>query len=145
MNDDRYRDNQTRHQRDRDLGCVGDQDVLSALVGSAQFADVPVKLLQSGRDVVQNLGEFGWHPRDRLRSMLSGSPPLVHALGPKPWTFNGPLSSEAAGQAKHDAFAAEFSIYGLVATRFAELAGVRPRADALAKGSLNAWSPPASA
>ena len=69
MNDPRYRDNQTRHQRDRDLGCVGDQDVLSALVGSEPFADVPVKLLRSGRDVVQNLGTYGWLPRDRLRAM----------------------------------------------------------------------------
>ena len=124
LDDPRYRDNQTRHRRDRDLGCVGDQDVLSALLARERFAGVPVRLLRSGIDVVQNLGAFGWHPRHRLRALARGSPPLVHALGPKPWDFADTLPHDAPPQVRHDAAVAEVSVYTQVARRLADAAGL---------------------
>lgn len=67
-----------------------DQDVLNALVGSAEFAAFPVRLLRTGRDIIHCGGALGYSLSERI-SGLFGSPPLVlHAIGGKPWVLLGP-------------------------------------------------------
>jgi hypothetical protein len=64
---------------------LGDQDVLTALLGSAHFSDVPLQLLRRGRDIAQCFGPAGFTVGERLASLAHGAPALIHAMGPKPW------------------------------------------------------------
>lgn len=81
----------------RPLHLLGDQDVLAALLASAQFGDVPLHYIRNGPDMVQHSGANGFHVVDRLRTVLSGPPAFVHMLGRyKPWSF------AAVPDARHD-------------------------------------------
>lgn len=73
----------------RPLHMIGDQEVLTGLLGAVDFADVPLKLLRRGTDIAQCFGPSGFTPRERLRSLVMGRPALVHAMGPKPWQRGG--------------------------------------------------------
>ncbi|TNC74606.1 hypothetical protein [Rubellimicrobium roseum] len=63
---------------------MGDQDALSALLGSRDFAHVPVQPLRRGRDIAQCFKEDGYSPTERLANLRS-LPPFIHAQGGKPW------------------------------------------------------------
>ena len=77
----------------RPLHLVSDQDVLTALLASEEFAAVPLHLLRNGRDIAQCFQEDGYAVHDRLRNaFLRRTPPLVHAQGGKPW-IKGPRAS----------------------------------------------------
>ncbi|WP_432544289.1 nucleotide-diphospho-sugar transferase [Kineococcus sp. SYSU DK002] len=82
-----YREAQQQDWTRRPLHLLGDQEVLTALLGSAQFAAVPLRLLRQGVEIAQCYGPAGFTPRDRLTAALPGRsvPPLVHAMGVKPW------------------------------------------------------------
>jgi hypothetical protein len=67
------------------LHMVTDQDALTALIGSRDFADVRVLLLKRGRDIAQCHGSGGFTPWERARCVVKGLPSLVHSMGPKPW------------------------------------------------------------
>ena len=71
----------------RPLHLLGDQEVLTALLGSREFSHVPIHLLRQGIDIAQCYGPAGFTPADRLRAALPGGrvPALVHAMGLKPW------------------------------------------------------------
>ena len=69
---------------ERPLHMIGDQEVLTALLGATQFADTPVKLLRRGADIAQCFGPAGFTPLERIRSLFAGGPAVVHALGAKP-------------------------------------------------------------
>jgi hypothetical protein len=64
---------------------MGDQDVFTALLGSVEFADVPVHLLRDGLDIAQCFEEDGYRAVHRLRNCFRGLPPLIHSQGSKPW------------------------------------------------------------
>jgi hypothetical protein len=64
---------------------LGDQDVLTALLASTQFADVKLQVLQRSKDIVQHFHVLGYPPHERLLNLVSGMPPLIHSQGPKPW------------------------------------------------------------
>lgn len=70
---------------ERPLHMRGDQDVLNALLGSRAFAAIPVRQLRCGRDIAQCCKADGFSPLDRLRHAFRSLPPLVHAMGGKPW------------------------------------------------------------
>ena len=72
----------------RPLHMVGDQDVLTAVLGSKPFADVPVRFLKRGSQIIQNFGPAGYTLPERLRNLLCGLPPLIHAQGRKPWEYS---------------------------------------------------------
>ncbi len=44
----------------------GDQDVLTALLTSTEFADIPLKMLRRGKDIVQFDGVWGYTTTERL-------------------------------------------------------------------------------
>jgi hypothetical protein len=78
---------QTRAWKDRPLHLLGDQEVLTALLGSQRYADVPIHYLCRGLHIVQASGAAGYTVSERLLNLVLGRslPPLVHSQGLKPW------------------------------------------------------------
>jgi hypothetical protein len=70
---------------ERPLHMIGDQEVLTALLGSAAFKEVRIKLLKRGSEIAQCMGPAGFTPTERIKSFLSKTPPLIHSMGAKPW------------------------------------------------------------
>jgi hypothetical protein len=66
----------------------GDQDVLTGLLGSEEFAHLPIHWLRRGRDVAHcfQLGGVGYNVHERLRNIARGVPPVfAHSCGDRPW------------------------------------------------------------
>ena len=63
----------------------GDQDVLTALLTSTEFAHVPLRVLRRGKDIVQFDGVWGYTTAERLRNLLGDGPTFIHSMGCKPW------------------------------------------------------------
>lgn len=89
-----YRAAQAKPWYERPLHMVGDQEALTGLLASSDFSHVPVVQLRRGHDIAQCFGPAGFTPLERLRSLRSGDPPFVHAMGPKPW-IDPPAASGA--------------------------------------------------
>jgi hypothetical protein len=64
---------------------VGDQDVLTALLTSEEFAKIPIKILRRGNEIIQFFGLYGYTIRERIMGCLGGGASFVHAQGSKPW------------------------------------------------------------
>ena len=81
-----YREAQTAPWDQRPTYFVGDQDALTALLASPEFANVPLYLLRSGMEIAQCFEEDGYTVQDRLFNAIKRRvPQLVHAQGGKPW------------------------------------------------------------
>lgn len=76
---------QARPWNERPVHMLSDQDALTALLGSREFAGLQVRLLRRGRDVLQGFDPSTYTVADRLRNGAAGLPPLVHAQRDKPW------------------------------------------------------------
>ncbi|MDP8911928.1 MAG: nucleotide-diphospho-sugar transferase [Actinomycetota bacterium] len=83
-----YRAAQARPWYERPIHLLGDQEVLTALLASSEFAHVPVRLLRRGRDILQSFSPTTYTLRERLHNGLHGLPPLVHAMRQKPWRYS---------------------------------------------------------
>ncbi len=73
---------------ERPIHMLGDQEVLTGLLGSDEACDIPVVLLRKGRDIAHCFGPAGYTPGERIRNAMAGrpGPPLIHAMGArKPW------------------------------------------------------------
>lgn len=80
-----YIEAQNQPTEKRPLAMVGDQEVLSALLGSENFSHIPIDFLQRGTEIAQCLGAAGYTPVERLSSTVGNSPMFIHAMGGKPW------------------------------------------------------------
>lgn len=70
----------------RPLHMIGDQEVLTALMGSTEFVDIPIIFLKRGRDIAQCFGAAGFTVSERLSCLFRFKyPSLFHAMGSKPW------------------------------------------------------------
>ena len=70
----------------RPLHMIGDQEVLTALVCSDIFKNIPVVMLKRGGVIAQCFGPAGYTPYERLKNvLLLKTPSLFHVMGPKPW------------------------------------------------------------
>ncbi|MEM1428140.1 MAG: hypothetical protein AAGG09_01635 [Pseudomonadota bacterium] len=70
----------------RPLAFQSDQSVLSALLGSRRFQQIPIALLRESREIAQCLRKTGYRPGPRALNALRGTPAFVHAIYvPKPW------------------------------------------------------------
>jgi hypothetical protein len=69
----------------------GDQDVLTALLTSTEFAHIPLKMLRRGKDIVQFDGVWGYTTAERVRSLLGDKPTFIHCMGTKPWVAHWKL------------------------------------------------------
>jgi len=65
-----------------------DQDVLTALLSSEEFHDVPVKILRRGYDIIQYYEQMGFTVAERIIWTLRGMPTFLHQQGWKPWLAN---------------------------------------------------------
>jgi len=76
----------------------GDQDALSALLGSAEFADIPVHFLRRGRDVAHTGGARTYTLGERLGGLLRRAPPFLHNQWTKPWIALNPEANDFEGR-----------------------------------------------
>ncbi len=109
------------HQRTwytRPIHMVGDQDVLTALLSSERFSDIPVQFLHRGKDVIYNFGPSGYTPRERLDNLANPIPPFVHCSGPKPWNPPPQVSLLNNPKAYYTRVNLELADYSRVAHRY---------------------------
>jgi len=93
-----YKQNQLLDWRDKPAHMMGDQDVLSALLTSREFAEIPVKVLRRGNDIIQYLGLSGYTVAERIKNILFCSPSFIHAQGQKPWMIDHGAGSTGKGK-----------------------------------------------
>jgi len=85
LDSDVYQSAQKVDWHERPVHLLGDQDVLTALLGSRDFSDLPVRFLRRGTDIIQFSGPYGYTLAERLLHLTKGLPPFIHSLGHKPW------------------------------------------------------------
>lgn len=104
---------------DRPTQFVGDQDVLTALLSSRRFAEVPLAWLRRGREIIQYFGPSGYTTRQRLGNLTRGTPAFVHEQGGnKPW-HRGSRRPGARGVV--DELLVEASPYTVYAERYRDV------------------------
>jgi hypothetical protein len=87
LSDSRYQAFQKLPLEERPLHMNGDQEVLNALLGSREFADIPIKVLGTGIDILHLGGELGYSTTERLRGLVRAKPTFLHAIAGKPWLW----------------------------------------------------------
>jgi hypothetical protein len=85
LNHPAYRQAQLQPYYERPLHMLTDQEVLTALLGSTEFSDIPIKMLERGVDIAQCFGPAGYTPTERLHNLRRGLPAFIHSMGRKPW------------------------------------------------------------
>lgn len=73
----------------RPLHMMSDQDVINALLGAREFADVPLHVLRSGVDIIHAGGGLGYSVLERCRGVFKRKPAFFHATAGKPWLWLG--------------------------------------------------------
>jgi hypothetical protein len=89
MGEEDYIAAQTRPLEQRPLHIMSDQDVLCALLGAREFADIPVRVLATGTEIIHVGGALGYSCGERMRSLLRPKPAFIHAAAGKPWLWLG--------------------------------------------------------
>jgi hypothetical protein len=64
-----------------------DQDVLMALLGSQEFADIPLRIFGTGTEILHLGGQLGYSAIERLRGLSKPVPTFLHAIAGKPWLW----------------------------------------------------------
>lgn len=85
LESDEYRRMDTVALEERPVHVLGDQDVLCALLGSTEFAAMPVRYFRRGVDVLHSGGALAYPVSERLRGLWLPKPSFIHAGGTKPW------------------------------------------------------------
>ena len=111
-----YQRAQARPSLERPIHMLSDQEVFTALMGAAAYAHFPLRQLRRDVEIVQHFGPSGFTPRSRLRSLVRGTPALIHAMGIKPWHYD---QGGRGLRDRYNALAAETSAYTLAAQRHA--------------------------
>jgi hypothetical protein len=115
---------QARPWYERPTHFIGDQDVLTALLSSRRFADLPVTWLRRGREIIQYFGPSGYTTSDRLRNLTEGVPAFVHEQGGnKPWHAQ---SRRPGPDGVLDRLLADASPYTLYAERYRDVIQAEP-------------------
>jgi hypothetical protein len=81
-----YQNFQKKEWRHRPFHMLGDQDVLTALLTSEEFAQVPIYLLRRGQHIIQFDGVWGYTTAERMRNLLGDGPGFIHSGAGKPWS-----------------------------------------------------------
>jgi hypothetical protein len=122
MEDPEYQKAQeNQNWRTRPVHLFSDQEVLTALLGSADFADVPFRLLECDTEIIQQYGPSGYSVAGRLRNLVDRGPMFLHAQGSKPWLYaaNPQVPSFwRQRRAYYNRLAAELSAYTAVAAKY---------------------------
>lgn len=118
LQSDLYQECQKREWRQRPIHMRGDQDVLSALLTSKEFAQMPIHLLRKGKDILQFNGVFGYTVAERMKALAGGCPAFVHSFGGKPWSERWRLEPSFELRSYIKQVYLDLSPYTLSATRF---------------------------
>lgn len=81
-----YQDVQKRRWRERPVHMLGDQDVLTALLTSKEFAEIPIHILRKGKQILQFNGIYGYTVAERIGNLLGDNPAFIHSFAGKPWS-----------------------------------------------------------
>ena len=87
LDDPQYVSVQNLPLEDRPVHMNGDQDVLIALLGSREFADIPLRVFGTGSEIIHLGGQFGYSAIERLRGISKPAPTFMHAIAGKPWLW----------------------------------------------------------
>ena len=90
---DDYRAVQKREWGQRPVHMKGDQDVLTALLCSREFFDLPLFILQRGKHILQFNGVYGYTIAERTRNLFGDGPVFIHSFAGKPWLHQWELGS----------------------------------------------------
>ena len=85
LQSDAYQSCQQREWCKRPIHMLGDQDVLTALLTSTEFAQVPLRVLRRGKHIIQFDGVWGYTTAERTRNLLGDGPTFIHSMAGKPW------------------------------------------------------------
>jgi len=118
LQSDAYQDSQKRGWRQRPVHMLGDQDVLTALLTSKEFSDIPLHILRRGKHILQFNGVYGYTVAERMRGLLAGSPAFIHSFGGKPWSEHWRLESAVDFREYVKKVYLDLSPYVLAARRF---------------------------
>lgn len=120
-----YQAAQRASWRTRPRHMMGDQDVLTALLGSAPHAKQAMHVLRRGRDIIQYFGFSGYTVAERLGNLTRGLPPFIHCQGWKPWSgvLDGPWTGGV--KARLMRLYIELSPYRHIALHYREKLGLR--------------------
>jgi len=86
LESDIYLDVQKREWKKRPVHMLGDQDVLTALLTSTSFSEIPIHILRRGEHIILFDGVYGFTVAERLASLLGARPAFVHSGAGKPWS-----------------------------------------------------------
>jgi hypothetical protein len=81
-----YQECQRKPWRERPVHMLGDQDVLTALLASEEFAGTALHILRRGKDIIQFDGVNGYTVSERLGNLLGRRPAFIHSCAGKPWS-----------------------------------------------------------
>jgi len=81
-----YQDFQKREWRERPVHMLSDQDVLTALLTSKEFSEIPIHILRRGKHILQFNGVYGYTVAERIGRLLGDRPTFIHSFGGKPWS-----------------------------------------------------------
>lgn len=115
-----YLEQQARPYHERPRHYVGDQDLLTALLGSRDFAAQPLRRVRSGKDIAHSMLASDYPLGQRLMSLVRGEPPLAHAQGLKVWLHG----HDDTGRK----LAVQQSAYRLAAKSYSDQMGAEDRA-----------------
>jgi len=111
LSNEGYAEAQKRTDYERPLHMWGDQDVLTALVGSTRFSNIPLRILKRGKEALTMTTPAGYTVSERLGNLGGKIPPIIHPVSPKPWSAKG----------RYQELAAELSPYNWAAEEYLHL------------------------
>jgi len=104
--------------RSRPPHMIGDQDALTALLASEEFANVRLKILERGKDIIQYFGSHGYTIPERLSNALIAGPTFIHSQGPKPWIHNWRHGAPRSVRGSWEMLYLDLSPYTLAARKY---------------------------
>jgi hypothetical protein len=118
LESDQYAKIQRMDWQSRPPHMISDQDVLTALLASEEYANVPLKILERGKDIIQYFGFHGYTISERLSNVLISSPTFIHSQGPKPWIHNWQRAAPRSIKEKLEMLYLDLSPYTLAACKY---------------------------
>jgi hypothetical protein len=100
----------------RPLHLKGDQDVLTALMTSREFSNIPVRILWRGKHILQFCGVSGYTTAERMATLRGTQPTFIHQFCYKPWSEQWP--SEQTMRKYLNRTYVDVSPYTLLALRY---------------------------
>jgi len=83
----KYQESQQKKWQERPIHMLGDQDVLTALLTSKEFSQIPIHILRRGKHIIQFDGVYGYSVAERMRNLLGDGPAFTHSGAAKPWSL----------------------------------------------------------